>query len=158
MPDALLKDEQLRLKEKELEIRLKEIDVANKEYDQTHRPSSLSSNLTNPVVIAAAIAAWATLSATGVTWLSGKITADAQRLAVVSQAQLEDMKFKQQTALEELKFQANLITESIKTGNHPDQAAANLQFLVNTGLLSGTLGEKVRTYLEIRHPGEGASK
>jgi hypothetical protein len=84
-----------------------------------------------------------TLSAAGVTWLSGKITADTQREAALQQAELE-----------RLKFEANLITESVRTGS-PDQAAVNLQFLVNTGLLSGVLGEKVTTYLMNRKPGEG---
>ncbi len=60
----------------------------------------------------------------------------------------------QQINLEQLKFEANLITESIKTGD-ANQAATNLQFLVNTGLLSGTLGEKVKSYLINRKPGEG---
>jgi predicted fused transcriptional regulator/phosphomethylpyrimidine kinase len=130
-------------REKALDLRLKEIEVANKEYEQKHRPNAYKSLITNPAVIAAAIAAWATLSGAGLTWLSGRIAADAQREAAVQQAELE-----------RLKFEANLITDSVKTGN-PDQAAVNLQFLVNTGLLSGSLGEKVMMYLRNRKPGEG---
>lgn len=59
-----------------------------------------------------------------------------------------------QQALQKATFEAQLITESVKTGN-PDQAAVNLEFLVQSGLLSGDTAERVREYLDNRKPGKG---
>jgi hypothetical protein len=122
----------LALRAQELELRLKELEIQDKEWQQRHRPSALRGSLTNPAVIAAAIAAWASLTAGGLTWLSGQISA----------------------ASDERKFEANLITESVKTGD-PDQAAVNLQFLLQSGLLTGDLAPKVENYLKSRQAGQG---
>ena len=59
-----------------------------------------------------------------------------------------------QQALQKAAFEAQLITESVKTG-HPDQAAVNLSFLVESGLLSGETALRVRAYLKERLPGTG---
>lgn len=59
-----------------------------------------------------------------------------------------------QQALQKAAFEAQLITESVKTGD-PDQAAINLEFLVKSGLLSGETAVRVRAYLEERKPGSG---
>jgi hypothetical protein len=47
----------LMLKARELDIRLKELEIESKEYNQKNRPSLFKTGLTNPAVIAAAIAA-----------------------------------------------------------------------------------------------------
>ncbi|WP_152912608.1 hypothetical protein [Candidatus Rhodobacter oscarellae] len=59
-----------------------------------------------------------------------------------------------QQNLQQSTFEANLITESVRTGD-PDQAATNLKFLVEAGLLSGKTADRVGRYLETRVPGEG---
>ena len=59
-----------------------------------------------------------------------------------------------QQALKELEFEAQLITNSIKTGD-PDQAAINLEFLVDSGLIGGKTAERVSRYLQNREPGIG---
>jgi hypothetical protein len=59
-----------------------------------------------------------------------------------------------QQTLQKATFEAQLITDSVKTGD-PDQAAVNLEFLVQSGLLSGDTGVRVREYLERRQPETG---
>ncbi len=61
-----------------------------------------------------------------------------------------------QQALKKLEFEAQLITSSIKTGN-PDQAAVNLKFMVDAGLLAGPTAERVSAYLKNRKPRQGRS-
>lgn len=59
-----------------------------------------------------------------------------------------------QQALQKAAFEAQLITDSVRTGN-PDQAAQNLEFLVQSGLLSGETATRVAAYLQTRQPGTG---
>lgn len=59
-----------------------------------------------------------------------------------------------QQALQKATFEAQLITDSVKTGS-PDQAAENLAFLVESGLLSGETATRVSSYLEKRPAGKG---
>jgi len=59
-----------------------------------------------------------------------------------------------QQALQRAAFEAQLITDSVRTGD-PDQAAVNLGFLVRSGLLAGETGERVAQYLAERQPGTG---
>lgn len=59
-----------------------------------------------------------------------------------------------QQALQRASFEAQLITDSVRTGD-PDQAAVNLGFLVQSGLLAGETGERVARYLAERRPGTG---
>lgn len=59
-----------------------------------------------------------------------------------------------QQALKQLEFEAQLITNSVKTGD-PDQAAINLKFLIDSGLLGGKTAERVSKYLKNREPGVG---
>jgi hypothetical protein len=141
--DTAAKSALLEMKTKELNLRLRELDIQNKEYEAGHRPSTFRITLTNPAVIAAAIAAWASLTAAGLTWLSGQISASTQREAAVQQAYLD-----------RTKFQANLILDSVRT-NDPDKAAINLQFLIDSGLLTGDIANKLESYLKNRRPGEG---
>jgi len=152
----------LDTKAKELDLRLKELDVQNKEYEASHRPSPFRVALANPAVIAAVIAAWASLTAAGLTWLSGQISADRQREAAAQQAALqreaavqqnalEQKKFEANLILEQRKFEANLILDSIRTGDAV-AAAQNLDFLVSSGLLTGDLATSVHNYLARKTP------
>ena len=59
-----------------------------------------------------------------------------------------------QQALQRANFEAQLITESVRTGD-PDQAAANLSFLADIGLLSDATASRLREYLVKRSPGSG---
>lgn len=59
-----------------------------------------------------------------------------------------------QQILQQATFEANLITESVKTGD-PDQAAVNLAFLIDAGLLSSRTEERIAEYLNNRLPGTG---
>lgn len=59
-----------------------------------------------------------------------------------------------QQALQKANFEAQLITDSVRTGD-PDQAAMNLAFLVQSGLLSGEVASRVEEYLQERLPGTG---
>jgi hypothetical protein len=145
--NALSQEAELTLKSRELDVRLRELDIRNKEYEQTHRPRALASSVSNPVVIAAAIAAWASLSAAAITWLSGSI---AGNIAVDTQIQSAQL----QALADQRKFEANLITESVRTGD-PDQAATNLQFLIQAGLLTGDVAKRIQDYLTHRMPGKG---
>jgi hypothetical protein len=128
---------------KELDLRLKELDIQNKEYEGENRPSLFRTSLTNPAVIAAAIAAWASLTAGGLTWLSGTITANTQRMAAEQQAELDFRK-----------FQSSLILDSVRPSD-TDKAAGNLQFLIQAGLLTGETARQMEAYLTARKPGQG---
>lgn len=59
-----------------------------------------------------------------------------------------------QQALQRASFEAQLFTDPVRTGD-PDQAAVNLGFLVQSGLLTGETGERVARYLAERRPGTG---
>src|SRR5882672_8007176 len=121
------KGAELELKAKELDLRLKELDIEKREYEQRTRPGPYKAALTNPAVIAAAVAAWASLTAAGVTWLSGQITAAAQAEKAAKKA-IESQK--QEAVLraeaDRRRLEANLNLEMIKTGD-PDQARKNLE-------------------------------
>lgn len=53
--------------------------------------------------------------------------------------------------------QSNLILKAIETGGNPDQAAENLQLLIDTKLIKGPTASDLTTYLASRDEGEGAS-
>jgi hypothetical protein len=151
------KTEKLALKAKELDLRLKELE---KENVQRRRPGAFRSSVSNPVVIAAIVAGWATLSAAGLTLLSGWIATQSQREAAHMQAEAAERKFEADATAAERKFEADLIAQAAKTDD-PFQAALNLKFWLDTGLLRGDIGEKVQKYLAGRtnNPfGEGLVK
>lgn len=86
-------ENQLMLKDRQLSLRLKELEIRNKEFEEEHRPSILRTSFTSPPVIAAAIAAWATLSAGLITWVSGQITAETQRREALIKAEQDRLTF-----------------------------------------------------------------
>jgi hypothetical protein len=120
------------------ELRKREIEV--KERDQ-HR-----SRWSSPVVLAVLAAALAALSNAGVTWQNG-----------LEQRKLETTKAAQAKIMEETKAEAARILEVVKTGD-ADKAAANLKFLVDTGLITNLdRVEKINAFLEHRPAGGGPS-
>lgn len=64
---------------------------------------------------------------------------------------------KNQQAMQRATFEANLIMESIKTGD-PDQAAENLKFLTQSGLLTGQTASQIEDFLVSRRPGSGVGR
>jgi hypothetical protein len=130
MPSA-----EIAAREKALDLRLKELEIAKKEYEQKHRPSRVFSMATNPAVIAAVIAAWATLSAGLITWYSGRVSAIQQQ---------DDARLKAEQ--EEINFETGAIVGVL---NHVDEAhiATRLNLLVETGLITGDLAKKVDAYV-----------
>ncbi len=127
---------------KETQLAAAKLDLKIKELDLNSRPGILKSSLTNPVALAAIIAALVTLS-------SGIIS----YVVSVHQIALESEKSQAQSKLETKKFESQLIMEAVKAGS-PDQAAVNLQFLVDAGLVMDRAPE-LRGYLRSRVPGAG---
>jgi hypothetical protein len=100
----------------EYELRKREIEIKEREQSR--------SRWSNPVVLAVLAAALAGLSNAAATWLNG-----------VEQRNLEAERAEQAKTMEETKAEAACIFEVIKTGD-ADKSAANLKFLVDTGLIS----------------------
>jgi N-acetyl-anhydromuramyl-L-alanine amidase AmpD len=111
----------------EKEISLKERELSLKEKEHA------SSGWKNPLVVAIMAAAIAALGNTIVTMTNGKF-----------QRELEDQKSEQ-----------SRILEMIKTGD-PEKAAENLQFLLDSGLISQPdLVTRLSNFLKNRKPGSG---
>ena len=106
----------------------------------------------NPLIVGAIIAALATIVGTVVTSLNAYFQAKAQ-------LRLEAAKAETQLQMDALKHEASLITNAIQHGGgNPDRVAENLSFLLDAGLISEPdTRAKLRTYLEKRIPGKGAS-
>ena len=117
-------------------FRKREIEV--KERDQSR------SRWSSPVVLAVLAAALAGLGNAAVASLNG-----------LEQRKLEADKAVQAKAMEETKAEAARILEVIKTGD-ADKSAANLKFLVDTGLITNSDRiEKIQAFLEHRPAGGG---
>ena len=109
-----------------------EYDLKRRELELREREQNRST-WSNPLVVAILAAAVAGLSSAVVTVINGKLQRD----------------------IEDSRSEASRILEMIKTGE-PDKAAANLQFLLDTGLISKKdRVEQIRTYLVHRQPGTG---
>lgn len=120
----------------EYELRKREIEI--KERDQSR------SRWSSPVVLAVLAAALAGLGNAAVTWQNG-----------LEQRKLEVEKTAQAKIVEETKAEAARIFEVIKTGD-ADKSAANLKFLVDTGLITNSDRiEKIQAFLDHRPPGSG---
>jgi len=130
------------------------------------REESRGSRWTNPLVLAIIAAAIAALGNAIVALLNGiqqrrleKERADASRALerekAKNQIELERDKAEAQLRLDASKAESDRILEVIKTGES-ETAAANLQFLLATGLVSEAgLDERLKTYLAERKPGTG---
>jgi hypothetical protein len=65
---------------------------------------------------------------------------------------------KSRLSLETFKAEADRILEVIKTNNDPDKAAANLEFLVEAGLIKNpSTRTSIETYIKNRKPGQGVA-
>jgi len=120
----------------EYELRKREIDIKEREQSR--------SRWSNPVVLAVLAAALAGLGNAAATWLNG-----------IEQRNLESARSEQAKLMEETKAEAARILEIIKTGD-ADKAAANLKFLVDTGLISSADRIKsIEAFLAHRPEGGG---
>lgn len=136
--DVELRKRELALKEREQQNRDAELELKERE----HRTSAWRSPLTVAIFAAAAAAA-----GNGV-------------VAVVNgslQRGLEDRKSSAEIVLERSKAESTRILEMIKTGE-PERAAANLEFLLQSGLISDpALSSNIEAFLKKRQPGTGPS-
>jgi hypothetical protein len=115
----------------ETERQLRERELALKEREQQ------LSSWTNPLTVAVAVAALAWVGNVIATWWNG-------RLQRVQEKERAD----QTLRLEESKAESERILEMIKTGD-PGNAATNLKFLLDAGLLaSAERVSKIREYLQ----------
>jgi hypothetical protein len=133
--DVQLPDGQ-ELREVELETArierdIKAAELRQKNWDYDHPPTSFGSLIRSPVVAAGVFAALATLAGAFLTYLNA-----------VGQRETDRLRLETQTIL-----------EMVKTGD-PDQAARNLDFLVNSGLVQSR-ALQIRTFLMMRRPDGG---
>ena len=152
--------------ETEIELRRVQLEAAKldleaKRSDLRRRPSDLRNVLTNPVAVAAMIAAIVTLCTTFIssivtdhqTQLATSKAASEEKLEAQKaqfQRELENVKFKSQNEMEERKYESQLIFDAVRTDD-PNQAAINLKFLVDTGLITGPIALRLADFLA-HHP------
>ena len=136
--DVDLRKRELELKEREQQNRDAELGL--KERDQR------TSAWRNPLIVAILAAAAAGAGNALVATVNGRL-----------QRELEDNKRTAEIALERSKAESTRILEMIKTGD-PEHAASNLEFLVQSGLISDQqLLSNIQTFLKQRQPGSGPS-
>jgi hypothetical protein len=104
----------------------------------------LKALFTNPLLIGAFLTAY-------VTGATSILTSTNSRQQMEADAANRDGLLK----LERLKFESSVVLEAIKSGG-PDKAAANLDFLLKTGLLPDSDG-RFKKYLENRGHAEGVA-
>ncbi|MCW2219506.1 hypothetical protein M2232_003038 [Bradyrhizobium japonicum] len=111
----------------------------------------------NPLVIAVLAAAAAAFGNAGVTLISSYQQLKLEQERSTTTQKLNAEQAKEALRLEQTKSEAARILEVVKT-NDPDKAAANLKFLIETGLIAeeGTRKE-IQRYLQNREPGKGIS-
>jgi hypothetical protein len=135
----------LGFRQSELELRKR--DQGNKDRELLLKETEHRASIwRNPVAVAIFAAAVAALGNAGVAIVNG-----------VLQRGLDERKRTAEIALEQSKAESTRILEMIKTGD-PERAAANLQFLLQAGLIADrTLSANLKTFLENRKPGDGPS-
>jgi hypothetical protein len=128
----------------ELPLRQREV-ALKEEKHKLKKDKHNQSGFRDPLVLAilaAAIAALGNLVATLYTGYSQRqLESDKAKYANAA----EDDKFKKSLSVEETKSEAARILEVIKT--HPDKAAENLEFLVETALIGDARREPIIRYL-----------
>jgi hypothetical protein len=128
-------------------FRGRELTIREREQDR--------SRWSNPLVIAVIGATLAALSNAGATFLNGYQQRTLEEARAKASRDLESERSDALLKLEESKSEATRILEMIKTSN-ADKAAENLQFLIDTGLLSEqTRLARLRQYLQTRPAGAG---
>lgn len=127
---------------KKLQLETAKVELEAKRRDLRNRPGDLRLALTNPVAIAAIIAALVTLSSAIISFV-----------VAGHQKSLEAQRADAQARIERLKFESQLILRVVCTGD-PDQAAVNLKFLVEVGLVPDMV-IPLTNYLNNRPPHQG---
>jgi len=156
-------DPELELKKIELETAATELEIKQAELHQKERESEprswVATGMRNPLIVGAAIAALATVCASGVTSFSAYHQLQADIRNKQAQVDLERLKAQIQFDLDHTRHEASLITNAVQHGGgNPDQVAENLNFLLQAGLISRPeTKEKLQSYLSSRSPGKGAS-
>jgi hypothetical protein len=135
--------------------RSKAEDGFRREEIELKREELSRSRWVNPLVIAVFAAAAAALGNAGITFISSyqKLKLEMEKATLNQKLNLEQSRTTLE--LEKTKSEAARILEVVKT-NDPDKAAANLRFLIDTGLISdsGTRNQ-IQAYLDKRQPGQG---
>jgi hypothetical protein len=133
----------IRLREREIAVKEREQDIKDREV-QAKIDEQNRSRWTNPLVLAVMAAALAAAGNAGVAVING-----------ILQRPIEEERASSQNALEEAKGESARILEVIKT-NDPDKAAVNLNFLLETGLITNKeRRESLTAFLKRRRPGQG---
>jgi len=145
---------------------------------ELRRQEQSQSRWTNPLVLAIAAAAIAALGNALVAYVNGrqqrrlerdrakanrdleqekaKNEVKLERDKAAAQIRLERDKTKAQIQLDSLKAESDRILEVVKTGGSTEAAAANLQFLLDAGLVTQPgLDQHLRKFLAKRVPGTG---
>src|SRR5882672_11985629 len=142
--------DEIDIEVRKIQLEAAKLDLEAKRTDLGRRPSDLRNAFTNPVAVAAIIAAIVTICtaivSSVVTWHQ---TTLARQKADFDQL-LEAKKAERQTELEERKYESQLIFDAVRTDN-PSQSATNLKFLVDTGLIKGSTAPRLEEYLA-SHP------
>jgi peptidoglycan hydrolase-like protein with peptidoglycan-binding domain len=146
--------EDVRLREREIDIRASEQQRSQAELTLKQREFDRS-RWSSPLVLAVLGATTAGLFNAVVAWWSSKEQRSLEDNRAATTQALEKQKDTSTAALEANKAESARILEMIKTGD-PDKAASNLKFLVDAGLITDP-GERIKTYLANRKPGEGAA-
>jgi hypothetical protein len=151
-------DTEIELKKVQLDAA--KIDLEAKRLDLRRRPSNLWNALFNPVVVAAAITAAVSISSYFISEHQKGVEAERaeaqSKLAAkkaADEAELASKKAADEADLQQRKIEADMILEVVRTYN-PDQAATNLQFLVDAGLVPKT-APRLMNYLANRPAGRG---
>jgi hypothetical protein len=133
----------------ELTFRRDELNLKRKELN---RP-----RWANPLVIGVFAAAAAAGGNALVAFINGKQQTQLERQRADNIQKLNLEQSKQTLALEQSKSEAARILEVVKT-NDPDNAAVNLRFLLDTGLITNSqMRLQIAAYLDKRPSGEGFS-
>lgn len=145
--DNKARDRENDLKEKEQALRTQEVNLKALEVQR--------SRWTNPLVIAIFSAALAGVITAGLNWLNNKSQYKLEAAKSTDTIALEDRRSGATLALERSKAESGRILEMLK-GPDSDKVAENLDFLIDTGLVTDTtLIPKIKSYLEHRKPGTG---
>ena len=139
---------------KKIQLEAAKIDLEAKRTDLTSRPRSLLlSAFSNPIVVAAAIAAIVTLSTAAISSIVAEHQKQLEEKKTEEQTKLTTWKDEAERKLEQLKAESAMILDVVRTGD-PDKAATNLKFLVDVGLVPQT-APRLDEYLNNRQPGTG---
>src|SRR5262249_44754297 len=144
----------IRLREREIVIKEREQDIKDREV-QAKIDEQNRSRWTNPLVLAVLAAALAATGNASVAVINGILQRSIEQERAASQTALETRKAEEDRQIEEAKGESARILEVIKT-NDPDKAAVNLNFLLETGLITNDGRRKsLAAFLERRRPGQG---